>query len=263
MLRIGDVRSHCLFVWRRKGMGDPKPSDYIGLCEEAGEAAALLQHDCGDPGHNQAELLQRLVAGLADLEAELEKYKIQQRYGTPFDPTGAKTGTEINSLRAKVADLEARLEEYRDMLAHTPSGDATVLLSKYCEVEESATEGHVQLHYFSDMLADYKQLVTERKDLEARLESVTRLYRSSQDALAHAVRERKMLATNHTKECDGYGCAWCNFVRVAGELNEMERERDEARERLEKISWAAKEHSKHGSISSDWDYIYSLATEGG
>ncbi len=43
--------------------------ELIGLCETAGEAAALLERDCGDPGHNQAELIRMLVLAIASVRA--------------------------------------------------------------------------------------------------------------------------------------------------------------------------------------------------
>lgn len=47
------------------------------------------------------------------LVEEVETLQFTQRFGTLFDPTGAKTGSEILSLRAKVKALEAEVERLR------------------------------------------------------------------------------------------------------------------------------------------------------
>ena len=50
------------------------------------------------------------------LVTELDTAKIVERFGTPFDPTGAKTGMEINSLRASRDALQADLQRVRGAL---------------------------------------------------------------------------------------------------------------------------------------------------
>ena len=47
------------------------------------------------------------------LLVEVKQLRVQWRYGTPFDPTGAKTGTEMHSLRARVEKLERERDEAR------------------------------------------------------------------------------------------------------------------------------------------------------
>jgi len=47
------------------------------------------------------------------LAEEVETLQFTQRFGTPFDPTGAKTGSEILSLCAKVKTLEDEVERLR------------------------------------------------------------------------------------------------------------------------------------------------------
>jgi hypothetical protein len=89
-------------------------------------------------------------------------------------------------------------------------------------------------HISENGLADLEARLADLEGKHAHLETVldqSRRHRTDLEArLEAAKRERKMLATNHTKECDGYGCAWCNFVRVAGELNEQQRRYDALRE---------------------------------
>lgn len=65
--------------------------------------------------------IRNLKAHIAALEAEIELLRTQQRFGTPFDPTGAKTGTEINGLRAENERLVMLLE----MTLHSPSAMCT------------------------------------------------------------------------------------------------------------------------------------------
>lgn len=50
-------------------------------------------------------------ARIETLEQENAALRMAQRFGTPFDPTGAKTGTEIHSLRRRVTALGAGLQQ--------------------------------------------------------------------------------------------------------------------------------------------------------
>lgn len=50
--------------------------------------------------------------------AERDAAQFVQRYGTPFDPTGAKTGIEIQSLAARVRALEAERDAWKRYAQH-------------------------------------------------------------------------------------------------------------------------------------------------
>lgn len=69
------------------------------------------------PAHYQ----HAVAAKLREVNARAERAEFTQRFGTPFDPTGAKTGTEILGLRASLAKAERERDEAREM---SRTGDA-------------------------------------------------------------------------------------------------------------------------------------------
>ena len=64
----------------------------------------------------QSQHQERLERDYQTLQQELEACRIQQRFGTPFDPTGAKTGTEIQSLRQDRDADRAAIREVAEIL---------------------------------------------------------------------------------------------------------------------------------------------------
>ena len=63
-------------------------------------------------------LLPAAWEALERMEIRLNALELAARYGTPFDPPGAKTGREMQSLRARLARLEEALEESVKLQSH-------------------------------------------------------------------------------------------------------------------------------------------------
>ena len=61
-------------------------------------------------------LLPAAQAALEPVELRLNALELAARYGTPFDPTGAKTGMEMQGLRARLARLEEALHAAERLL---------------------------------------------------------------------------------------------------------------------------------------------------
>ena len=61
-------------------------------------------------------LLPAAGEALERVEIRLNALELEARYGTPFDPTGAKTGMEMQGLRARLARLEEALHAAERLL---------------------------------------------------------------------------------------------------------------------------------------------------
>ena len=80
---------------------------YLAADLGAAEDISRILKDLVTAGRDLQAALRDARQRVQELEGEMETARFVQRYGTPFDPTGAKTGVEIQSLRARLANLDA------------------------------------------------------------------------------------------------------------------------------------------------------------
>jgi hypothetical protein len=127
------------FAERLKFVADMLRSGVVGMGDDQnGELAEWFR-----PGFliDAASEIDKARSRLSTLEAERdearsmnEMYELARRFGTPFDPTGVKTGMEIKALRARVAELEAAASP-DSIQVMTPAGIASVAREHRSEVE--------------------------------------------------------------------------------------------------------------------------------
>ncbi len=98
---------------------------------------------------------------LAEVEGERNALQLQYRHGTPFDPTGAKAGTEIAALRARAEKAEAKDAGFKtaweNELLLRGEAEAALRDSEY-QVYMERCRGDVNADHFKEALAQVERL---------------------------------------------------------------------------------------------------------